>query len=145
MDEHANILSGGIGAGHSDSAKRFADAYNLHKAVGLRQGWIAARYSDGSSNGTVYDSREDAVRDCFPWDDQFFYAALRAPSMTVCQAESLLRYKRVMSDMDRAHTDRDAPHGGMEVIGRLTVEDNEAQIAAVMAGKGIVPMGYRKG
>jgi plasmid stabilization system protein ParE len=65
--------------------------------------------------------------------------------MSVCAAESLLRYKRVMSEMDRAHTDREAPHGGREVIPRLTAEDQEAQIAAVRAGTGIVPMGYRKG
>jgi hypothetical protein len=145
VDKDANILSGGINPGHSDAAKRFSDAYNLHKAAGQVRGWIAVRYGDGSSDGTVYDSREDAVRDCFPWEDNFFYATLTQPAMSVCQAESLLRYKRVMSEMDRAHTDRDAPHGGLEVIPRLTDEDAEAQIEAVRTGKGFIPMGYRKG
>ena len=145
VDEHANILSGEVRPGHSDAAKRFSDAFNLHKAAGAR-GWIAVRYRDGSSSGDVYDSREDAVRDSWPWDDDFFYATLAGgPSMTVCAAESLLRYRRVMSEMDRAHTDRDAPHGGLEVIQRLTAEDNEAQIAAVRARRGVIPMGYRKG
>lgn len=145
VDEHANVLSGGISPAHSDAAKRFADAFNLHKAAGAVRGWIAVRYSDGSANAEVYDSREDAVRDRWPWEDEYFYATLAAPAMSVCAAESLLRYKRVMSEMDRAHTDRDAPHGGLEVIQRLTVEDNEAQIAAVRSGRGAVPMGYRKG
>lgn len=145
VDADANILSGGINPAHSDAAKRFADAYNLHKAAGQVRGWIAVRYADGSSDGTLYDSRSDAVQDCFPWEDNFFYATLTQPAMSVCQAESLLRYKRVMSDMDRAHSDRDAPHGGLEVIPRLTREDNEAQIAAVRSGQGFIPMGYRKG
>lgn len=145
VDEKGNILSGGINPGHSDAAKRMADAYNLHKAAGQVRGWVAIRYADGSSDGTVYDSRADAVRDCFPWEDNFFYATLSQPPMSVCRAESLLRYKRIMSEMDRAHTDRDAPHGGLEVIPRLSDEDCEAQIAAVRQGKGFIPMGYRKG
>lgn len=145
VDEDGNILSGGVNPGHSDAAKRFADGYNLHKAAGQVRGWIAVRYGDGSSDGTVYDSRSDAVRDCFPWDDDYFYATLSQPPMSVCQAESLLRYKRVMAEMDRAHTDRDAPHGGLEVIPRLSDEDAEAQIQAVRTGKGFIPMGYRKG
>jgi hypothetical protein len=145
VDASARILSGGIKPGHSDAAKRFADCYNLHKAAGQVRGWIAVKYLDGSSDGTVYDSRASAVVGCFPWDDEFFYATLSQPPMSVCAAESLLRYKRVMSSMDRAHTDRDAPHGGLEVIPRLTVEDNERQIAAVRSGTGIIPMGHRKG
>lgn len=132
--------------GHSDAAKRFSDAYNLHRAAGTSRGWIAVRYADGSAELAVYDSREDAVADCWPWEDDFFYCSLTQRSMTVCQAESLLRYKRVMSEMDRAHLDRDARGGGLEVIQRLTAEENEAQIAAVRAGRNVaIPMGIRKG
>jgi hypothetical protein len=50
-----------------------------------------------------------------------------------------------MSRMDRPHTDRDAPGGGLEVIRRLTAEDDEAQMAAVRSGLGAIPMGIRKG
>lgn len=145
VDASARILAGGMKPGHSDAAKRFADMYNLHKAAGQVRGWIAVKYLDGSSNGTVYDSRPEAVADLFPREDEYFYATLTQPPMSVCQAESLLRYKRVMSEMDRAHADRDAPHGGREVIPRLAVEDQEAQIAAVRSGTGYVPMGYRRG
>ena len=145
VDERANILSGGIRPGHSDAAKRFSDVYNLHKAAGLVRGWIAVRYSDGSSNGDVYESRADAVADSWPYEDWYFYATLQQPSLTICAAESLLRYKRVMSEIDRAHTDRDQPHGGLEVIPRLTAEDTEAQIAAVRSGTGILPMGHKRG
>jgi hypothetical protein len=72
VDAQANILSGQVNPGHSDAAKRFSDWYNLAKAAGQVRGWIAVRYSDGSSNGDVYESREDAVSDCFPWEDRFF-------------------------------------------------------------------------
>jgi hypothetical protein len=143
VDPEGKILSGEVRPGHSDAAKRFADGYNLHKAAGQVRGWIAVRYRDGSSDGTIYDSREDAVRDCFPWEDQFFYATLTQPPMSVCAAESLLRYKRVMSEMERP--DRDVPHGGLEVIPRLTAEDHQAQIQAVRSGRGFIPMGHRKG
>lgn len=145
VDAQANIISGAVRPGHTDSAKRFSDVYNLHKAAGTGRGWIAVRYRDGSSNGEVYESRGDAVAGCFPWEDEFFYATLDQPSMTVCAAEAILRWKRVMADVDRAHADRDAPHGGLEVIPRLAAEDQEAQIRAVRSGRGLLAMGFRRG
>ena len=85
IDGSGQVTGYKLGQGHSDAAKRFSDAFNLHKAAGTARGWIAVRYRDGSANVEVYDSREDAVRDCFPWEDEFFYATLTgAPSMTVC-------------------------------------------------------------
>ena len=144
VDDQANILSGEIKPGHSDAAKRFSDIYNLHKAAGTVRGWFAVKYLDGSSNGDVYDSRAEAVADCFPWEDEYFYCTLQQPSMSVCAAESLLRWKREMARMERAHTDRDAPHGGLEVIPRLTEEDQEAQIKAVRTGRGILALGHRR-
>lgn len=129
------------GAGHSDAAKRFCDTYNLHKVAGSR-GWIAIRYQDGSGGMVVYDTRYQAIADCWPNEDWYFYCSLQAPSMTVCAAESVLRYKRVMSEMERP--DRDAAHGGLEVIPRLAVEDQEAQIRAVRTGRGYVALGHRR-
>ena len=142
VDEHANILSGEIKPGHSDAAKRFSDTYNLHRAAGTTRGWIAVKYADGSSGDEVYDSREEAIRFTWPFEDLYFFCTLQQPSMTVCAAESLLRYKRVMAEMEKP--DRDAPHGGREVIPRLTAEDQEAQIRAVRSGHGMVAMGYRR-
>ncbi|HEY1622126.1 MAG TPA: hypothetical protein VGG25_31200 [Streptosporangiaceae bacterium] len=141
-DKHANILEGQIAAGHSDAAKRFADTFNLHRAAGSSQGWIAVRYADGSGGRDVFDSRAAAVAGCWPWEDRFFYCTLAAPLMSVCAAESLLRYRRIMAEMERP--DRDRPHGGPEVIPRLAAEDQEAQIRAVRTGKGMIAMGHRK-
>lgn len=144
VDAEARILAGEIRPGHSDAAKRFSDAYNLHKAAGTRQGWIAVALADGNSDGTVYDTRHDAVAHMWPNERWYFYCLLAEPSLTVCAAESLLRYKRVMNEMEGPHTDRDAPHGGLEVIPRLAAEDQEAQIEAIRTGRGHVALGYRK-
>lgn len=137
------MLSAVIGPGHSDAAKRFSDTYNLHRVAGTRRGFIAVALEDGRSNNSVYDDRAQAVGAMFPNDRRYFYCELVQPSMTVCQAESLLRYKRIMNEVEGQHTDRDAPGGGLEVIPRLAGEDQEAQIRAVRAGRGFLALGRR--
>lgn len=144
IDSDGSVLSAVIGGGHTDAAKRFSDWYNLHKAAGMTRGWIAVALADGASDGEVYETRQEAVAFHWPNERWFFYAALEAPSMSVCAAESVLRYKRIMNEMEAAHTDRDAPDGGLEVIPRLAVEDQEAQIEAVRTGRGFLAMGRRK-
>lgn len=130
------------GGGHSDAAKRLSDTYQLHKAAGTVRGWIAVRYADGTGGQEVYDTRAEAVEDCWPWEDQYFYCRLDQSSMTVCAAESVLRYKRVMAEMEKP--DRDMRGGGLEVIPRLAIEDQEAQIEAVRTGRGAIALGHRK-
>jgi hypothetical protein len=130
------------GGGHSDAAKRLSDTYTLHKTAGTIRGWIAVRYADGTGGQVVYDTRGEAVKDCWPWEDQFFYCSLAERSMTVCAAESVLRYRRVMAEMERP--DRDMRGGGLEVIPRLANEDQEAQIQAVRTGRGAIALGHRK-
>lgn len=142
VDARANIVSGSVRPGHSDAAKRFSDLYNLHKAAGTARGWIAVALADGASDGTVYETRAEAVFWQHHNERWFFFCTLQQPSMTVCQAESLLRYKRVMAEMEAA--DRDARDGGPEVIPRVSAEDMEAQIRAVQSGQGMVAMGYRR-
>lgn len=131
------------GGGHSDAAKRFRDIYSLHKAAGAVRGWIAVRYADGSGGACVYDSRAAAVSDCWPDENRYFYATLAAPSMSVCAAESVLRFKRIMAKIERP--DRDHAGGGLEVIPRLAAEDTEAQIRAVRTGRGHLALGHQKG
>jgi hypothetical protein len=141
VDADANILSGGVQPGHSDAAKRLSDAYNLHKVAGS-SGWFAVRYADGTGGQVLYATRAEAVADRWPWEDQYFYCTLQAPGMSVCAAESVLRFKRVMAAMERP--DRDMRGGGLEVIPRAAIEDQEAQIAAVRTGKGALALGYRE-
>jgi hypothetical protein len=142
----AEIVDGQVvgytpGAGHSDAAKRFSDTYNLHHAAGITSGWIAVRYQDGTGGMDVFDTREEAVEHMFPREDWYFYATLAGPpSMSVCAAESVLRWKRVMSEAERA--DREAPHGGLEVVPFLTEEDRAEQVQAAKRG-GLLAMAHR--
>lgn len=142
VDPEANILAGGIQPGHSDAAKRFSDTYNLHKAAGTARGWIAVAYADGTGGQTLYAGRQDAVADRWPYEDRYFYCCLDAPGMSVCAAESVLRFKRVMAAMERP--DRDMRGGGLQVIPRAAIEDQEAQIAAIRTGKGAIALGFRE-
>lgn len=46
----------------SDDGKRLSDAVAVAIAAGGRGRWIAARLSDGGTDGNVYDTRGDAIR-----------------------------------------------------------------------------------
>jgi len=48
--------------GFSDAARRMSDA--IHQAIvdGHRNRWMAFALEDGSTNGTIYDTKEDAHR-----------------------------------------------------------------------------------
>jgi len=116
--------------GHSDAAKRLSDTYCLHVAAGARKGGvIAVKLSDGTSDGTVYDSRYDAVR--HQHHNERWYAFLRigAGHMTVCEAASLLMFHRQANRWTPAELGETS--GGLEVIPRLTLEGAERQLAAL--------------
>ena len=50
----------------SDSAKRFSDNVNalitFHQPWEIRKHWLAVRLEDGGYDGTIYDTRADAIR-----------------------------------------------------------------------------------
>jgi hypothetical protein len=145
VNERGEIIEGQVQPGHSDAAKRFSDWYNLHRAAGLDRGWFAVMLDDGASNGDVYDTRGEAVRHMWPNERWYFYCTLNAgPSMSVCAAESVLRWRRTMNEVEGPLLNPDAPDGGLEVIPRLTTEDQEAQIRAVRTGRGHLALGKRK-
>ena len=50
-----------------------------------------------------------------------------------------------MSEIERSHTDRDAPHGGLEVIPHTALDEQERQIEAVRTGRGAIALGYKRG
>jgi len=129
------------GGGHSDAAKRLADWYNLHRAAGTRRGVIAVALADGSSDGVLYEDRAAAV--CHQHHNERWYAFIRiaAPSMSICEAESVMRWQRQAAAI--APPQRDEPGGGREVIPRLTAEDCERQLAA-MTGRVNLPVALGK-
>lgn len=116
--------------GHSDAAKRVSDTYNMHIAAGARRGGvIAVALSDGTSDSTVYDSRAAAVAHQHHNERWYAYIRLNAPSMSVCEAESVMRWQRQAAKL--APAELGDPNGGLEVIPRLTQEDRERQLAAM--------------
>lgn len=84
-----------------DSAKRMADAVNLHVTVLKQQlasgrttpGYVAVRLSDGRSpDGVLHDSRKEAARlQADPWN---FYVKVGRDFMTPKEAWILLNYSR---------------------------------------------------
>lgn len=133
------------GGGHSDSAKRFADCWNLHRVASgsLAAGqWIAVKLADGSSDGVLYASRRAAV--AYQHHDEQFYAFVRLmpSSMSVCQAASLLRWHREAYDRGWRLPDPEDRRGGPQIIRRLRADDHERQLAAIATGAGFVGLGY---
>ena len=131
------------GGGHSDAAKRIADAYNLHKVAGACVGWwVAFALADGSSDDEVYPTKAEAVRHQHHNEWWFTFVKIGPTHMTVCQAESLLYMGRMQSKLKLA--DRDDRRGGYDVIPRLTIEDHWRQMEALRTGQGAIALGYRK-
>lgn len=123
--------------GHSDTAKRVSDLYNLHMTC-LGPGFhgvIAVNLNDGTSDGELYPDRANAVRFQHGNERNFAYIRLVAPHMTVCEAESVMRWQRQAAKLAPAQLED--PNGGLEVIPRLTLEGLESQIEAMQTGRPI--------
>lgn len=130
----------GCGGGHSDAAKRIADAYMLHRTAGAGLGLdhvgkvLAARLDDGSSDGVLYDSKRDAARHQHHNEKYFAYLRIGREGMSVCDAASLLKIHRDAFAAGLDFTDPDDGMFGAELIPRLTTEDHQQMTAALAAG-----------
>jgi hypothetical protein len=118
---------------HSDAARRCSDAVNLHvSALGADAfgKWVAVRLLDGSSDGTLYDRKQEAVR--HQLDERLCaFVRVRPGGMNACAAESFLAFTRRAYAAGFRLSDPDASHGGRDLIPRLTVEDQRRQFAAL--------------
>jgi hypothetical protein len=94
--------------GHSDDAKRMADAINLHYHA---QGWdavgkfVAILLKDGSSDGNLYDTFNDAARHNARWPRTII--RLRREHMPVCEAQTILNFYRRAADRGFSQLDPD--------------------------------------
>jgi hypothetical protein len=118
---------------HSSAAQRASDAVNLHvSALGFDacRKWVAVRLADGRSDGTLYDTKRDAVR--HQSDEQLCaYVCVPPGGMTVCQAESVLAFHRRAYDAGFRLIDPDHAHGGLDHVRPLTVEQAHVNLAAL--------------
>ena len=127
-------------AGHTDEAKRISDTYRLHRMAGAGLGldnvgqWLAFSLADGSSDGTLYDSRSAAVTHQHHNELYFAYVQIIPKDMTVCDAEIFLAVQRRMYLRGIRMTDRDAPSGGMTPIPRVSREDQMSLMRSILHG-----------
>lgn len=116
--------------GHSDAAKRIADTYNLHR-IGLLHDsigkWFAASLADGRTDDTLYDSKRDAVIHQHHNEDYYTFIKIGPQGMIPCEAEVMLKTARSLYDKGLRLADPDHARGGLDVIKRLSVEDQLAQ------------------
>jgi hypothetical protein len=123
---------------HSDAAKRVSDAYRLHRsalgtaAVGK---WIAVKLADGTGDGTLYDSKTDAVRHQHGNETWFAYLTIGPWDMDVCQGEDYLAAVRLWADAGIPLTDP------REVVPRATVEDQRSLMRSIANGGRTRPTG----
>jgi hypothetical protein len=115
---------------HDDAAKRLSDEYNLHrigmgeKAIGQ---WFAARLNDGTSDHVLYENKREAVRHQHHNERYYTFIKIGPFSMTDCSAAVMLKTGRALEDSGLRMADPDHHAGGMDVIKRVTVEDQVAQ------------------
>lgn len=130
--------------GHTDTAKRLSDTYNLHKAAGAPVGWwFSVALADGSGGDELFGTKAEAVNWYWPYESHRFYCKLGPASMSVCEAESVMAWQRQANQLRL--TDRDAEGGGLELIPRLTDEHHARQMAAMRGDVGMpVALGYAK-
>jgi hypothetical protein len=130
---------------HSDAAKRIVETYNLHRLadpIGNTGHWFAVAIADGTTDNDLYDSRIDAIRHQHHNEHYYAYLQIVPSQMSICDAEIFLSGVRKTYDARKALVDRDHPKGGLDVIPRLTVEDQLAQNAGRPTNL-IVPGRYR--
>lgn len=105
----------------SDAARRMRDIVNSYVTFmdrdELIRKWIAIRLADGGHDGTLYDSKRDAVRH---QSDEFLcaYVSFRnlQSGISLSEAEIFLRFNRQAYDSGFRLPDPDAQSGGREVL-----------------------------
>jgi hypothetical protein len=106
----------------SDSANRASDSIRLH-ILGKSAGkWAAIRLSDGGSDGTVYDSKRDAISHQIH-ETQCMYVKIPWDDFPPLHAERLLKVHR---DLYAAGFRLQDPDGERDFIVPYTREDLRA-------------------
>lgn len=117
---------------HTDAAKRIYDTYSLHRMAdptGNIGRWFAVAIADGTTDNVLYDSRGDAVRHQKHNEQYYVYVQVTPHSMALCDAEIFLSGVRKTYVARMNLIDRNHPKGGLEIIPRLTIEDQLSQNA----------------
>lgn len=115
-----------LGIQHSDAARRASDTWNLHRAAGLYAAigkWFASRLDDGSTDGVIYDRKQDAIRHQRGFEYYYAFFCITIAQANPCDTEIFLSVQRRMYERGIRMTDPDARNGGPDVIKRASRED----------------------
>jgi hypothetical protein len=141
MVRHSAQCKGGV---HSDAAKRMSDTYRLHR-VGLGPAatgrWFAVRLADGTGDGTLYDTKRDAVRHAGHNEQLYAFVCISPGDMDVCDAEDWLTIHRTYYDAGLRMPDPDHVSGGPDVVARATREDQFGLMRSIKSRGRIRPSG----
>lgn len=119
-----------------DAAKRLSDFVNnicISQPLDVViRSWIAISLADGSTDGNLYESRRDAVRNQY-YEQQCAYLCLKeAPhGMPTQEAYVYLKYHRDAYDAGLRLTDPEKDNGGYDLRMPIAREDVSRQIAAL--------------
>lgn len=84
----------------TDRARRLSEAVTLAllgQGRGVVGKWLAARLSDGATDGSIYDRKSDAIRHQLH-ERQCAYVCIPPEGMTVRQADTYLRFTEGLYD-----------------------------------------------
>lgn len=113
---------------YSDAAKRASDNINAYITFvpwdELKHKWMAIRLSDGGYDGTLYDSKRDAVRHQSN-EFQCAYVAFKnlMQGARPAEMELFLKFNRDAYDAGFRLPDPDARNGGPEVLMTSALRD----------------------
>lgn len=81
-------------AENSEDAKRLSASVTMHAVNGSAGKWAAYKLHDVTTDNTAYDTRKDAVRCHWPYQDYYFYVFISPGGMALEEAYSYLKYNR---------------------------------------------------
>lgn len=121
---------------HTDAAKRISDAAMMAWTVygwdSVRK-WMSFKLEDGRTDHGLYPSKRDAVRHV-PNELAYAFICLHPGGMGLCEAEIMLQFTRKAVKAGFRLADPDSPHGGRDVIPRISTEKIHAQLRALTRG-----------
>lgn len=94
----------------TDEGRRLSDAVTLAVSLGGAGRWVAARLSDGGTDGNIYDTRGDAVRHQLH-ENQCCYLVIPPTGMPPVEASAYIAFhrRRVEAGMDMVDPEQQAP------------------------------------
>jgi hypothetical protein len=101
--------------------------------------------SDGTTDNVLYDSKSAAVDHQHHDEDFYAFVQIGPWQFTPEMAETYLTVQRRMYDAGLRLADRGSRSGGMDMISRVSNEDQIAQIRSLFRGTPPRNISYRKG